>query len=153
MKIRRLPDKLSLREKFDLNYTKTDTCWNWIGSTSGTGYGQLRHRRVSHSAHRLAYVFFVGNIPCGMVIDHICHNKSCINPSHLRCVTQAQNMQNQKINKGNKLRGVGFDKFRNKWRAYLKTNGKTISKRFETQDEANKFIINLRRLKFPYSTI
>lgn len=39
------------------------------------------------------YEFIVGPIPKGLLIRHLCHNKKCVNPSHLRQGTQKENMQ------------------------------------------------------------
>jgi hypothetical protein len=43
-------------------------------------------------AHRAAYMFATGPIPDGLVIDHLCRNKGCVNPSHLEPVSQATNI-------------------------------------------------------------
>jgi hypothetical protein len=61
-------------------------CWRWIGSKHRAGYGSFHGY-----AHRFAYEHFVGPIPKGLVIDHMCLNKWCVNPSHLRVVTTKVN--------------------------------------------------------------
>lgn len=72
--------------------TKTQ-CWNWTGATS-VGYGHfhvpaIKARRL---AHRVAYEAFVGPIPKGLVVHHACYNTACVNPEHLRIVTQQRNI-------------------------------------------------------------
>lgn len=62
---------------------KTDGCWDWIGANNGNGYGQFRRLR----AHRISFQLAHGSIPAGYVVDHICRNRSCVNPCHLRLVT------------------------------------------------------------------
>ena len=90
---------LSAEEKFWLRVERTETCWNWTGSRS-RGYGAftpvIRGRRVS--VHRWAYEYFVGPIPGGWQIDHLCRVRHCVNPDHLEVVTQRTNI----------LRGTAF---------------------------------------------
>jgi len=45
-------------------------------------------------AHRYAYELYKEPIPEGLQIDHICENKSCVNPEHLQPVT---NLENQRL--------------------------------------------------------
>lgn len=59
-------------------------CWIWTASLNIAGYGTTRvkidGRWRSRSAHRLAYEELVGPIPPGLVIDHLCRVRRCINP-------------------------------------------------------------------------
>lgn len=43
-------------------------------------------------AHRASYEAFVGPIPEGMTIDHVCNVRDCVNPDHLRIATQQENI-------------------------------------------------------------
>jgi hypothetical protein len=43
-------------------------------------------------AHRAAWMLANGPVPEGMVLDHICRNRACINLDHLRVVTQQENI-------------------------------------------------------------
>ena len=63
-------------------------CWVWTGKVK-KGYGQLRGR----AAHRVSYEVFVGPIPEGHHIDHVCRRRSCVrpHPDHLEPVTAAEN--------------------------------------------------------------
>ena len=72
---------------------KLNYCWNWINAKDKEGYGQLTLLGKSIKAHRLSYEVFIGKIPKGLVIDHLCHNTSCINPIHLEAVTQKENIR------------------------------------------------------------
>lgn len=74
-----------------------DRCWLWSGNVRPDGYGvfQYDHERVM--AHRAAYEMFVGPIPEGLDLDHLCRVRNCIRPAHLEPVTRRVNV----------LRGVG----------------------------------------------
>lgn len=74
------------------NVKITEGCWLWIASKSKNGYGKIVFEKKHTSAHRVIYQHFKGLIPKGMVIDHLCRNKICVNPSHLEAVTQKENI-------------------------------------------------------------
>jgi len=65
-------------------------CWIWTGSTS-RGYGYFTDSKVK-LAHRVSYQWFVGPIPTGLVVDHLCNVSYCVNPKHLQAITQRENV-------------------------------------------------------------
>lgn len=67
-------------------------CVLWHKSLSSTGYGNDRLDGKRIGAHRRAYIEAKGPIPEGMVIDHLCRNKACVNPDHLEAVPQRENI-------------------------------------------------------------
>jgi hypothetical protein len=70
---------------------KADTeCWSWLGRTHG-GYGDFWLNGRGMRCHRASYILNHGPIAPGLVIDHVCRNRSCVNPAHLRAVTPKQN--------------------------------------------------------------
>ena len=72
-------------------------CWNWLKMLDRDGYPRMKTGRRKNydrrhaGAHRVSYEHYVGAIPPGMVIDHLCRNRGCINPEHLRVVYPRQN--------------------------------------------------------------
>lgn len=71
-------------------------CWEFQGHRDQHGYGNIglggRGGRQT-KAHRVTYEALVAEIPEGLVIDHLCRNKSCVNPAHLEPVTQRENLR------------------------------------------------------------
>src|SRR5437660_9953734 len=86
-----------IRRLIDMVEFSQGGCWNWKGTTRN-GYGQLGFHGMK-AAHRLSYELFVGPIPHGLVIMHLCDNRSCVNPEHLIAATQKENVHDQ-IKKG-----------------------------------------------------
>ena len=71
-------------------------CWRWPGWNNGLGYGKIQvggRKGRGLYVHRIAYELFVGPIPEGLQVDHLCRVRECANPAHLEAVTQAENMR------------------------------------------------------------
>lgn len=80
-------------ERFESKILRTDTCWIWQAHTQPTGYGQFWLDGKLHPAHRIAYQLYIGPIPEGLEIDHLCGNPSCVNPAHLEPTSHRVNSQ------------------------------------------------------------
>jgi hypothetical protein len=68
-------------------------CMNWTGSMLHNGYGQVGWRGRLWTAHRAFWVFSGNADPGAMDLDHVCRNRCCINPAHLRVVTRSENLR------------------------------------------------------------
>ena len=70
------------------------SCWLWLGAKNSSGYGQAKALAVSSTrvAHRISWELRHGPIPAGLVIDHLCRNRACVNPLHLRVCTTRENV-------------------------------------------------------------
>ena len=75
---------------------RTDTgCLRWAGAHTPKGYGQMRHEGRTQAVHRLAHEAWIGPIPDGYEVDHLCGVRDCIEPTHLEAVTHAENVRRQ----------------------------------------------------------
>lgn len=78
-------------ERFWAKVERTDTCWLWTAAQSTGGYAIFSLGGRSGVAHRYAYELLVTRIPEGMVTDHLCRIRHCVNPAHLEIVTRGEN--------------------------------------------------------------
>lgn len=77
--------------------SKGPECWGWAGYLNPHGYGKFYRDGSQRYAHRVSWELTNGEIPKGLVIDHLCRNTSCVNPRHMEPVTPSEN----------KNRGIG----------------------------------------------
>lgn len=86
----------TLADRFSTKYIidQVSGCWNWTASKH-LGYGQIgAGRRPSKPlfAHRVSFELHKGPIPADLVVDHMCRNRACVNPDHLRLLTRGDNV-------------------------------------------------------------
>lgn len=69
-------------------------CWKWSGYIGPDGYGSVG---ITHDkklrAHRLFWLAFRGQHEKGLVLDHLCRNRDCVNPAHLDPVSRGENVK------------------------------------------------------------
>lgn len=79
--------------RFWAKVDKSGDCWMWTAAHNGGGYGHFRWNGSLHMAHRWSYVLARGSVDPEQVIDHLCRNPRCVNPSHLEAVDHATNVR------------------------------------------------------------
>lgn len=141
---------------------KADGCWEWTASRNATtGYGQFNFKdstgkRAPTTAHRAAWELLVGPIPAGMHVDHICFNRGCVNPDHLRLATPKQNLENHRGNprpgSASGVRGVVLRDGR--WWVSVQHNyERHDGGAFDSLEAAEQAAINLRNKLFTFNDV
>lgn len=148
----------TLLERFEEKYTPEPNtgCWLWLGSTTHDGYGTFSNNKRkggNELAHRAAYTLFLGPIPKGLQLDHLCRVRCCVNPQHMELVSGRENVSRGLIsklkeNKTSKYVGVCWDKHNKCWRAdiHILNKNKFIGTFRKEEDAAAAYQKALREL-------
>ena len=84
---------LTEKERFEAKFRPSSKgCWTWTANWHNKGYGLFKSLGKTVKAHRFSYELYVGPIPEGLQIDHLCRNRTCVNPAHLEPVTNSENL-------------------------------------------------------------
>jgi hypothetical protein len=124
---------LPIKERIQSSIVIDDNgCWIWQLSSRGplrsTGrYGRIVVNGKNVAAHRCSYEVFVGPIPKGLHIDHLCGNPPCVNPEHLEPVTQAENSRRRAMANTHCPQGHEYTEQNTYWQPARKI-GRNLSK-------------------------
>lgn len=124
------------------------------GRDNGNGYRQITLQGEAFMAHRLAWLYVYGEWP-KEEIDHINGNRSDNRITNLRKASRKQNMENKRLyrNSTSGVRGVSWDKKSQKWRAHIRSNGKSAHLGFyEDLGEASAAARAARLQTFTHNT-
>lgn len=100
-----------------------------IGSLHHSGYLVFKFKKRQYLVHRIIWFGMTGKWPDDQ-IDHIDTIKTNNKWNNLREASHTENQRNKNINKANNTsgyKGVTWHKKRQKWRADIKVNGKSLT--------------------------
>lgn len=132
-------------------------CWNWTGAQytpRAGGYAQFTVNNSKLKAHIWSYRHFVGPIPSGLQLDHECRNRICVNPRHLRPVTNKQNQENRSANRNNPTGVRGVRQLQSgRWNTRVRHNGvEHTAGTFDTLEDAETAVTDLRNRLFTHNS-
>lgn len=149
------PRTASVQDRLWAQVDKSGPCWQWTGEKGRGGYGRMSIKGVRRAVHRIAWEMQMGAIPEGMLLDHTCHNKACVNVGHLRLATTKQNAENRSgppSNSTNGSLGVAFSKRRGKYEGRVGHDGTRFFAGYhETAEKAAEAARQLRLSLFTHN--
>lgn len=85
-----------VQERAGTRWDADGDCWISTYSVASHGYAQIgwdngggdRHIVL---AHRASWEYAMGPVPLGHTLDHLCKQKRCVNPAHMRILTNYEN--------------------------------------------------------------
>lgn len=137
-----VPDKLN---KF--SERTSSGCLVWTGNINSGGYGLIKVNNKTASAHRVIWEYYRGVVPKGLVVDHICRVRHCVDVEHMQVVTYEQNMENlgaAHADSKSGIRGVWKSPTGKKWVARVQGTRAKYLGTFATKEAASEAVLAYR---------
>lgn len=118
-------------------------CWLWRGARSKDGYGVTSFsvrdasrasgwKTIKVQTHAVAlFLAREEQVSEGLVIDHLCEVRHCVNPEHLRLIHPVENTRRRKNNSG--VSGASYSAINKGYMARVSTNGRLRSRFFASK--------------------
>lgn len=88
--LRAITPQMRFWSKVDRRFS--GACWVWEGVRDRDGYGAVKINQRTRRAHTVAWTWTHGDPAPGLVPDHLCRVRSCVNPDHIEWVTNEENI-------------------------------------------------------------
>lgn len=92
--MRPVPGRVAARAYANVTVQQSG-CWISNYSVGNHGYAQIGWADGAKNhmvlAHRASWVNINGQLPVGFTLDHVCKVRTCVNPEHLRLLSNFEN--------------------------------------------------------------
>src|SRR5215471_9503453 len=95
---------MDLKDRLLSRIKKVGECWYYSRACNTDGYGVISHLGKMMLTHRVSFELFHGFIEDNLVVRHMCHQRKCLNPSHLILGSHADNMRDLRLKNFNRKR-------------------------------------------------
>ena len=153
-----LQNKEKWQHLFWIKVSVIENCWEWQGhryNWKGWKYGIYSIEGKEYKAHRVSWTLLKGEIPDGLVIDHLCRNHSCVNPQHLEPVSNAENVR-RGVGKKNKTHCINGHPYTKKnvhtYYSSKYPNGRRQCKICSRESQKKSYLRQKKLRQLPYQT-